>query len=65
MIRCRKTVSTLLEENRQKKAQEDAEKRKEERKRRTAVAQATSLPCQEAEKRIEQKMDDKLFWTKL
>jgi len=60
MIKCRKTVSTLLEENRQKKAREEAEKRKEEKKRRAAVAQATSLPRQEAEKRIEQKMDDKL-----
>jgi hypothetical protein len=62
MIGCRKTVSTLLEENRQKaqKAQEDAEKRKEEKKCRAAVVQATSLLRQEAEKRIEQKMDDKL-----
>jgi hypothetical protein len=57
MIRCRKTVSTLLEGNRQKKAQEDAEKRKEEKKCRAAVVQATSLPRQEAKKR---KMDDKL-----
>jgi hypothetical protein len=60
MKRCCKTVSTLLEEKRQRKVQEETEKRKEEKKRRAAVAQATSLPRQEADKRIEQKMDDKL-----
>ena len=49
-----------MKETRRKKIQEDAEKRKEEKIRRAAVNEATSLPRQAAEKRIEEKMDEKL-----
>ena len=60
MKKCRIKVSTQLEESRQKKIQEEAEKRKEERIRRAAVNEAASLPRQAAEKRIDEKMDEKL-----
>ena len=51
---------TQLEESRQSKIQEDAKKRKEDKARRAAVNEATSLPRQVADKRIEDKMDEKL-----
>lgn len=60
MKRCRTKVSTQLEENRQNKIQEEAKKRKEEKARRAAVNEATSLPRQAAEKRIQETMDEKL-----
>ena len=60
MKKCRTKVSTQLEESRQSKIQEDAKKRKEDKARRAAVNEATSLPRQVADKRIEDKMDEKL-----
>ena len=53
-------VSTQLEESRQSKIQEDAKKRTEDKARRAAVNEATSFPRQAADKRIEDKMDEKL-----
>ena len=55
MKKCRTKVSTQLEESRQSKIQEDAKKRKEDKARQAALNEATSLPRQAANKRIEDK----------
>ena len=60
MKKCRTKVSTQSEERRQNKIQEEARKRKEKKARQGAVNEATSLPCQAADKRIEEKLDEKL-----
>ena len=60
MRKCSTKVSTQLEESRQSKIQDDAKKLKDDKARRAAVNEATSLPRQAADKRIEDKMDEKL-----
>ena len=56
MKKCRTKVRTQLEESRQSKCR----KMQREKARRASVNEATSLPRQEADKRIEDKMDEKL-----
>lgn len=57
---CRSKVSLILEAKRQMKTEMQTARRNEEKTRRSALAQASTLPRQEAEKRIERQIEDML-----
>ena len=57
---CRSKVSLIMETKRQRKTEMETARRNEEKTRRSALAQASSLPRQEAEKRIERRFEDLL-----
>jgi hypothetical protein len=57
---CRSKVSLILEAKRQMKTEMQTARRNEEKARRSALAQASTLPRQEAEKRIERRIEDML-----
>ena len=58
MKQCRFKVSTLMETKRLERAEEVKRQRKEQKLRRSALAQASALPRQEAEKSIERRFED-------
>ena len=58
MKQCRFKVSTLMETKRLEKAEEIKRMRKEQKLRRAALAQVSALPCPEAEKTIERRIED-------
>ena len=60
MKNCRLKVSTLMETKRLEKASETTRRKKEQAQRKAALAQASALPRQEAEKSIERRMQDML-----
>jgi len=58
MKSCRLKVSTLMETKRLENAAEQAARKKEQKQRKAALAQASALPRQEAEKSIERRIKD-------
>ena len=57
---CRSKVTLIMETKRLKKTEIEIARRNEEEKRRSVLAQASSLPRQEAEKRLERQFEDML-----
>ena len=58
MKSCRLKVSTLMETIRLENADKEAARRREQKRRKAALAQASALPRQEAEKSIERRIKD-------